>query len=42
MIERINNLLTPLENILRTYKKYIGYFFLFLSLLSFGFFWAQD
>ena len=42
LIVRINTLLIPLENILKTYKKYIGYFFLFLSLASFGFLWVDN
>lgn len=42
MIEKINTLLNPLENILKTHKKYIGYFLLFLAFASFWFFWADN
>lgn len=33
----INSILSPLENIIRKYQKYIGYFLIFLSFLSLGF-----
>jgi ferredoxin-NADP reductase/DMSO/TMAO reductase YedYZ heme-binding membrane subunit/rubredoxin len=42
MIQRINELLSPLENTIKTYKKGIGYFFIFLAIASFGFFWADN
>ncbi len=42
LIIRINTLLSPIENILKAHKKYIGYFFLILAVLSFGFFWADN
>jgi DMSO/TMAO reductase YedYZ heme-binding membrane subunit len=42
MFTTINTLLSPLENSIRKYKKYIGYFFLFLALLSCSFFWIED
>jgi len=37
MVSYINTLLAPLEQAIRTYKKYIGYFFIILSLASFGY-----
>ncbi len=42
MFTTINTLLSPLENSIRKYKKYIRYFFLFLALLSCSFFWIED
>ncbi len=42
MIDQINTLLIPLENILKSYKKYIRYFFLLLAFASFWFFWNDD
>jgi DMSO/TMAO reductase YedYZ heme-binding membrane subunit len=42
MIQRINELLSPLENTIKTYKKGIGYFFIFLAIASFEFFWADN
>ncbi len=37
MLEKLNKATFPLEKIIKKYRKYIGYFFLLLSLLSFGF-----
>jgi ferredoxin-NADP reductase/rubredoxin/DMSO/TMAO reductase YedYZ heme-binding membrane subunit len=37
MFEKINTLLTPLENAIKKYRKYIGYFLIFLSFASFGY-----
>jgi methionine sulfoxide reductase heme-binding subunit len=34
MINSINRFLSPLENLIRSYRKYIGYFLIFLALLS--------
>ena len=42
LIHTINTLLSPLENSIRKYRTYIGYFFLFLALLSCSFFWIED
>ena len=37
MLEKINTLLTPLENAIKKYRKYIGYFLILLSFASFGY-----
>gem|GEM_PF-6944585 len=37
MVYFINKLLTPIEKAIRTHQKYLGYFFLILSLASFGY-----
>lgn len=42
MIHYINTLLTPIEKIIKKYKKFIWYFFYFLSLASFGFFFVDN
>lgn len=42
MIEQLNTLLLPLENLIKKYRKYIGYVFLLLTLLSFSFFAMQN
>lgn len=42
LITSLNSLLSPLENILKTYKKYIGYFFITLAILSLGLVFVSD
>jgi ferredoxin-NADP reductase/DMSO/TMAO reductase YedYZ heme-binding membrane subunit/rubredoxin len=42
MIEHLNTLLLPLENLIKKYRKYIGYVLLLLTLLSFSFFAMQN
>lgn len=37
MFNSINTLLTPLEDLIRKYQRYIGYFLLLLAALSIGF-----
>ncbi len=37
MIEYINSLLSPVEKIIKSNRKYIGYFLIFLSVLSLGY-----
>jgi DMSO/TMAO reductase YedYZ heme-binding membrane subunit len=37
LIYTINSLLAPLENIVKKYRTYIGYFFIFLAICSTGF-----
>jgi DMSO/TMAO reductase YedYZ heme-binding membrane subunit len=42
LINSLNSLLSPIETILKTYRKYIGYFFITLSVLSLGFIFVPD
>lgn len=42
LIHKINTLLRPIDQIIKNNRKYIGYFFLFLSFASFGFFWVDN
>lgn len=42
MLERINTLLTPLDNLLKKYRNSIWYVFLFLTFCSFGFFFVPN
>lgn len=39
MIEYINSFLSPVENIIRNNRKYIGYFLIFLAVLSLSYLW---
>lgn len=42
MIQYINSFLFPLEKFIKKNRKYIGYFFIFLSFASFGFFFYPN